>query len=66
MNNNFPCICGHDKIDHLNVDEIIGGKHFDFFCDACAMDTNRIENWMPAYHNFKGNNLRYLESKACK
>ena len=60
---NYPCICDHPHIDHLYADEIIDREHFDSFCNACAMDTNRTVNWMPAYHNFKGNNLEYLEWK---
>jgi len=64
MNDSYPCICGHNKKEHLSPKGIIPGPYdLDSFCDACAMDTNRWINWMPAYHDFKLDNLKYLEKE---
>ena len=55
--NNFPCICGHSELDHCHKRPIpctCNGK----YCDICMMSGTEL------FHNFKGDNLRYLEIKS--
>lgn len=56
---NLICKCDHGKDKHIESLDIYR-KYGSHFCDACAMDPNRIENWMPAYHDFKVSNLKTL------
>lgn len=53
LKNNFPCICGHSKRDHLYQTGICNFSNI-------ALRGNLICKCL----KFKPNNLRYLEQKS--
>jgi len=52
---NYPCVCGHKKLDHHLVEQ---DDYIEAWCTACAFNLVSYE-----IHRFKGDNLKYLESK---
>ena len=48
---NYFCMCGHLKSNHIPLD-----GHIEIYCKMCNLD-----NMSPIMHNFKLDNLRYLE-----
>lgn len=56
--NNFPCVCAHDKKDHI--------WGYSMWCIECAKPKyypNGVpSNLLPIHHNYKSDNLRYLEN----
>jgi len=49
MNKDFICTCGHAQIDHTKSSD---------FCYMCHIHYS----YLKAFHSFKADNLRYLES----
>ena len=54
----YPCICGHVKGDHLRSGPNATG--WDWVCRRCYNYNFNIPATQ-CYHNFKLDNLRYLE-----
>jgi len=57
----YPCLCGHLLSKHHDN---IHKRYFnvDFWCEECFEQTHRDRE--TNYHNFKGDNLKYLEEMS--
>ncbi len=57
MKNNFPCICGHNKVFHKNsYEDFPNGLNMNY-CTKCYNEEGEFES----IHDFVGDNLKYLE-----
>jgi len=59
MNSNFPCVCGHELDRHSK--DIKPDMCFDCMKDESINVWDRIKQ---GQHEFKLDNLKYLEQKA--
>jgi hypothetical protein len=71
MGNNVPCKCGHSKRDHSFEDDgsfnIILKAYGDSWCKRCCLKPGIFTNENhKSFHNFKPDNLRYLELEYTK
>ena len=61
---NFPCTCGHFKMDHEYRDLYMSSPSLHYICWQCVRLLYDLNNrdYKP-YHKFQPDNLKYLESK---
>jgi hypothetical protein len=60
MDIDFPCVCGHEALDHPKI-----GKYGYIMCEECFREN--INSWRIrelSCKEYKPDNLRYLEMKA--
>lgn len=57
MSSNYPCKCGHPKDEHIRHSP----DHYGQVCVDC-MNSCDIYIMSNQFHNFEGDNLKYLES----
>ena len=55
------CICGHNEKNHLIL---YGDESQLFFCNDCSKERNMGVNTFSNFHEYKPDNLRYLEEIA--
>ena len=60
--NLIPCRCGHPQNHHARYE-----PHTEIdYCVDCGMRNSLEFTRMPVYHNYVGDNLRWLESLVPK
>lgn len=63
MEDKFPCVCGHMSNDHSIWAKDVAYKYEYWLCNVCDIQTQPGHAHYK-YHKFKGDNLKYLESKS--